>query len=66
MRIPDALRVSTDTVWVPCTVSAPRMAPLLDGIVAAVVLGEVQQQASRSCDLRLTPAHQQQFEQTKG
>ena len=33
MRIPDALRVSTDTVWVLRTVSAPRMTPRFAAVV---------------------------------
>ena len=48
MRIPDALRVSTDTVWVLHTVSAPRMTL---GIAAVVVLSSGCSSGAASHDL---------------
>ena len=52
MRIPDALRVSTDTVWVLRTVSAPRMTPCF----AAVVVLSDGCSIERSSESRFTRA----------
>ena len=52
MRIPDALRVSTDTVWVLRTVSAPRMTPRF----AAVVVLSDGCSIERSSESRFTRA----------